>query len=157
METFLWSPLPLNELISLQPDSSPPKCSNFKSGNSAKMRFEIVIIAERIHENCCFAFLLSQKMPVYKHFRPRNAKCSQFTSYSLTDVAQLAKFAKKYGKVVKRRSDGLIVVVARKQKDVGFYVKGGKKYYTRYFTAIWSNFGQKLETLHPGFPTQSKP
>ena len=41
METFLWSPLPLNELISLQPDSSPPKCSNFKS-------FEIVIIAKNL-------------------------------------------------------------------------------------------------------------
>ena len=49
METFLWSPLPLrHELISLQPDSSPPKCSNIKSGNSAKMRFEIVIIAENL-------------------------------------------------------------------------------------------------------------
>ena len=41
MEISLWSLLPLrHELISLQPDSSPPKCSNFQS-------FEIVIIAAK--------------------------------------------------------------------------------------------------------------
>ena len=118
------------------------------------MSFKIVIIAERIHDNCCFAFLLFQKMPVYKHFRPRNSKSSQFTSYTLSDAGRLENFAKRHRKVIKIRA-GVIVAVARKQHDVGFYVKGGRKYYTRYYTAILSNFGRKLETLRPGFPTKT--
>ena len=70
VETFLWSPLPLNELISLQPDSSPPKCSYIKSGNSAKMRFEIVIIAENLVlervEKCLFKNILGPGWAIQK-------------------------------------------------------------------------------------------
>ena len=145
METFLWSLLPFNELISLQPDSSPLKCSNIKNCQNA--HFQIEITTKTV--------VFRSTMSVCKHFRPKNSKSSQFTSYSLSDAGHLENFARRHGKVVKKRSDGLIVVVARKQHDVGFYVKGGKKYYTRYYTTIWSNFGRKLETLHPGFPTRT--
>ena len=152
METFLWSLLPLNELISLQPDSSPPKCSNIKSGNSAKMRFEIVIIAERFDENIS---KMPKKPHWAHHFHKSFAPKSQFKKFSWRQGYWLAVQVKKRGVVhTHKPRKGLLIKILKKKKKIGYiYTKSGKKHSIKKITAIW-RYG-KLDTIHPGKPSKT--
>ena len=149
METFLWSLLPLSQ-TNLGP--FPPKCSNIKSGNSAKMRFEIVIICLVIGKKTM------PKKPHWAHhfdksFAPRK---SQFKKkYQWQQGYWLALKVKKLGVIhTHKPKTGLLIKVLKKKKTIGHTFKqSGRKHSTKTITAIW-RYGH-LETIHPGKPSKT--